>query len=100
MSWALRREGWRSPVSIMAMRVALTRPPVFSDRSFWVHGRPSANWPAAARQAFDAQNAKETKTRIQTLIQTITASTSTQRRREAFDLVLLNAQRLLASSSR
>jgi len=51
---------------------------------------------ASARQALDAQKRAEARTRLQTLIQTITQSTSTQRRREAFDLVLLNAQQLLS----
>src|SRR5206468_1291752 len=55
---------------------------------------------ASARQALDAQQSKEAKMKLQTLIGTITVSTPAQRRREAFDLVLLNAQRLLANSSR
>ncbi len=50
---------------------------------------------ASARQALDAQQGTEAKTRLQTLIQTITQSTPDQRRREAFDLVLLNALRLI-----
>jgi len=50
---------------------------------------------AAARQARDAQQGPEAKTRLQTLIQTITQSTPSQRRREIFDLIVLNAQRLV-----
>lgn len=50
---------------------------------------------ASARQALDAQDGTLAKTRLQTLIQTITQSTPAQRRREVFDLVLLNAQRLV-----
>ena len=53
----------------------------------------------SARQALDAQKAAEARTRLQTLIQTITRSTPTQRRREAFDLVLLNAQRLVENTA-
>ncbi len=49
---------------------------------------------ASARQALDAADGTHAKTRLQTLIQTITQSTPAQRRREVFDLVLLNAQRL------
>ncbi len=50
----------------------------------------------SAQQALDAQKRAEARTHLQTLIQTITQSTPTQRRREAFDLVLLNAQQLLS----
>jgi len=50
---------------------------------------------ASARQALDTQDGTLAKTRLQTLIQTITQSTPAQRRREVFDLVLLNAQRLI-----
>ena len=49
---------------------------------------------ASARQALDAQQGTEAKTRLQTLIQTISQSTLSQRRREVADLILLNAQRL------
>jgi hypothetical protein len=49
---------------------------------------------AAARQALDTGDGTLAKTRLQTLIQTITQSTDAQRRREVFDLVLLKAQRL------
>ncbi|MGH7167291.1 MAG: hypothetical protein ACREII_02040 [Nitrospiraceae bacterium] len=49
---------------------------------------------ANARQALDAQKGTDAKTRLQTLIQTISQSTATQRRREVADLILLNAQRL------
>src|SRR2546426_3241118 len=54
---------------------------------------------AAARQALDAQQGTEAKTRLQTLIQTITQSTPAERRREAFDLVLLNTQRLIEGTA-
>ncbi|MGH7259795.1 MAG: hypothetical protein ACREI9_03820 [Nitrospiraceae bacterium] len=53
---------------------------------------------ASARQALDAQDGTLAKSRLQTLIQTITQSTTVQRRREVFDLVLLNAQRLKADT--
>src|SRR3989475_10851788 len=53
----------------------------------------------SARQALDAQKAAEAGTRLQTLIQPITQSTPAQRRREAFDLVLLNAQRLVENTA-
>jgi hypothetical protein len=49
---------------------------------------------ASARQALDAGDGTVAKARLDTLIQTITQSTPAQRRREVFDLVLLNAQRL------
>jgi hypothetical protein len=50
---------------------------------------------ASARQALDAGDGTLAKTRLDTLIQTITQSTPAQRRREVFDLVLLNTQRLI-----
>jgi hypothetical protein len=53
---------------------------------------------ASARQALDAQDGTLAKSRLQTLIQTITQSTLAQRRREVFDLVLLNAQRLVENT--
>ena len=49
---------------------------------------------ASAREAFNATDGTEAKRRLDTLVQTITQSTPAQRRREVFDLVLLNAQRL------
>jgi hypothetical protein len=49
---------------------------------------------ASARQALDTGKGTLAKTGLDTLIQTITQSTPSQRRREVFDLVLLNAQRL------
>src|SRR5213593_871906 len=54
----------------------------------------------SARAAFNATDGTLAKSRLDTLIQTITdpALTPAQRRREAFDLVLLNAQRLKEST--
>ena len=49
---------------------------------------------ASARQALDATDGTLAKTRLQTLIQTVTQSTPAQRRREIFDLMFLNTQRL------
>lgn len=49
---------------------------------------------ASARQALDAGDGTLAKSRLATLIQTISQSTPAQRRPEAFALVLLNAQRL------
>jgi hypothetical protein len=49
---------------------------------------------ASARQAFDAQDGTLAKTRLNTLIQTISASTVAQRRAEVAALVLFNAQAL------
>jgi hypothetical protein len=49
---------------------------------------------ASARQALDAGDGTVAKTRLDTLIQTITQSMPAQRRVEVFGLVLLNAQRL------
>ena len=49
---------------------------------------------ASARQALEAEDGTLAKTRLQTLVQTIAQSTLAQRRREVFDLVLLNTQRL------
>src|SRR5213593_2064193 len=64
----------------------------------WVPDQPLAtalvSQLASARQALDATDGTLAKTRLQTLIQTITTSAPAQRRREVFDLVLLNAQRL------
>ena len=49
---------------------------------------------ANARHELDANRGSQAKSRLDSLIQTITTSTDAQRRREVFDLVLLNAQRL------
>jgi len=53
----------------------------------------------SARQAFDAQDEPLTKTWLNTLIQSITQSSPGQRRREAFDLILLNVQRLVEKTA-
>lgn len=53
---------------------------------------------ASARQALNAGDGTLAKTRLQTLIQTINQSTPTQRRREVADLLVLNAQRLIAAT--
>ncbi|MBY0247959.1 MAG: hypothetical protein K2Q17_09845 [Nitrospiraceae bacterium] len=49
---------------------------------------------ASARQAVEAQDGTLAKTRLNTLIQTISSSTPAQRREEVAALVLLNAQAL------
>lgn len=49
---------------------------------------------ASARQALDAQDGTLAKTRLNTLIQTISSSTLAQRRTEVAALVLFNAQQL------
>jgi hypothetical protein len=49
---------------------------------------------ASARQALDANDGTTAKTRLNTLIQTISASTVAQRRAEVAALVLCNAQQL------
>lgn len=49
---------------------------------------------ASARQAYDAIDGTTAKPRLNTLIQTISSSTPTQRRAEVAALVLLNAQAL------
>ncbi|MGH7167720.1 MAG: CARDB domain-containing protein [Nitrospiraceae bacterium] len=49
---------------------------------------------ASVRHALEAADGTLIKTQLDTLIQTITQSTSAQRRREVFDLVRLNAQRV------
>jgi len=54
---------------------------------------------ASARQALNGQDWTLAKTRLNSLIQIITQSTPDQRHREAFDLVLLNAQRLLEKTA-
>src|SRR5439155_757359 len=54
---------------------------------------------AAARQALDDQKGTDAKTGLRALIQTITASTPDQRRREAFDLIFLNTQRLIEGTA-
>ena len=54
---------------------------------------------ASARQALNGQDWTLAKTRLNSLIQNITRSTPDQRHREAFDLVLLNAQRLLEKTA-
>ncbi|TLY39632.1 MAG: hypothetical protein E6K58_13155 [Nitrospirae bacterium] len=54
---------------------------------------------AAARQALDDQKGTDAKIGLNTLIQTITASTPDQRRREAFDLIFLNTQRLIEGTA-
>ena len=48
----------------------------------------------SAREAFNATDGTLAKSQLDILIQTITQSTSAQRRREVADLILLNAQRL------
>ncbi|MGH7167287.1 MAG: PKD domain-containing protein, partial [Nitrospiraceae bacterium] len=53
---------------------------------------------ASARQALDAANGTLAKSRLQTLIQTISQSTATQRHQEVADLVRLNAERLIAGT--
>ncbi len=53
---------------------------------------------ASARQALDAQDGTLAKSRLQTLFQTVTQSTPARRRREVFDLVLLNAQRMVENT--
>lgn len=52
---------------------------------------------AAARQAADAQNVTLATTGLKQLINTISASTSTQRIQEVYDLVRLNAENLLVN---
>src|SRR5256886_10626745 len=54
---------------------------------------------ASCRQALNGQDWTLAKTRLNSLIQIITQSTPDQRHREAFDLVLLNAQRLLEKTA-
>ena len=54
---------------------------------------------AAARQALDDQKGTDAKTGLRALIQTITAFTPDQRRREAFDLIFLNTQRLIEGTA-
>src|SRR5438093_2005683 len=54
---------------------------------------------AAARQELDDQKGTDAKIGLNTLIQTITASTPDQRRREAFDLIFLNTQRLIEGTA-
>lgn len=54
---------------------------------------------ASARQALDANDGTTAKTRLNALIQTISASTVTQRRAEVAVLVLFNAQALRDNTS-
>lgn len=53
---------------------------------------------AAARQAQDASDGTTAKSRLQTLLGTLGQATSSQIRQEANDLVLLNAQALIANT--
>lgn len=50
---------------------------------------------AEARQALDAIDGTLAKTRLQTLLQTVTQSAPAQRRPEVHDLIVLNTQRLI-----
>ncbi len=53
---------------------------------------------ASAREAVDANDGTLAKNRLQTLLNTIAQSTSGQRRQEAYDLVLLNVQKLIENT--